>query len=119
MWEWNEDRGQFYLHQYVIQQPDLNLRNPDVMEDMLATMQFWLDKGADGFRMDAVPMMFEDERFLDEPKSETAPPDTPPEEYAYWDHPYTYNQPEVLPALTLFRVLNDIYGSKNGSTGTK
>ena len=53
-WEYREERGQFYLHQFVKGQPDLNYRNPKVMEEMLDVFRFWLDLGVDGFRMDAV-----------------------------------------------------------------
>jgi glycosidase len=57
-WEYREERGQFYLHQFVVGQPDLNYRNPKVMEEMLDVFRFWLDLGVDGFRMDAVSLTF-------------------------------------------------------------
>jgi len=60
MWEWREERQQFYLHQFVVEQPDLNYENPRVLTEMLAAVKFWLDMGVDGFRVDAVPHMFED-----------------------------------------------------------
>ena len=53
-WEYREERGQFYLHQFVVGQPDLNYRNPLVLEEMKDVFRFWLDLGVDGFRMDAV-----------------------------------------------------------------
>ena len=53
-WEFNEERGQFYLHQFVIGQPDFNFRNPAVIQEMKDVLTFWLDLGVDGFRMDAV-----------------------------------------------------------------
>ncbi len=53
-WEYREERGQFYLHQFVVGQPDLNYRNPKVLEEMKDVFRFWLDLGVDGFRMDAV-----------------------------------------------------------------
>ena len=53
-WKYRPERGQFYLHQFVEGQPDLNYRNPKVMEEMLDVFRFWLDLGVDGFRMDAV-----------------------------------------------------------------
>ena len=68
-WEYNEERGQFYLHQFVAGQPDLNFRNPLVVQEMLNVLSFWLDLGVDGFRMDAVAHIWEDGEFKDEPVS--------------------------------------------------
>lgn len=53
-WEWNSERQQFYLHQFVKEQPDLNYRNPLVQQEMEDVLRFWLDLGVDGFRQDAV-----------------------------------------------------------------
>ena len=68
-WEWNDQRQQFYLHQFVPGQPDLNYRNPDVLQAMKDVIAFWLDLGVDGFRMDAVAHIWEDESMPDEPLS--------------------------------------------------
>jgi alpha-glucosidase len=59
-WEWVPARGQFYYHKFYKQQPDLNWRNPAVEKAMFATMRFWLDRGVAGFRLDAIPALFED-----------------------------------------------------------
>ena len=53
-WEWDEATGQFYLHAFLPQQPDLNWRNPAVVDAMLDVLRFWLDRGVDGFRMDVL-----------------------------------------------------------------
>ncbi|XP_013161261.1 PREDICTED: maltase A1-like isoform X1 [Papilio xuthus] len=58
-WEWSEARQQFYLHQFAIEQADFNFRNPVVRQEMFNIMEFWLDKGADGFRVDALPYLIE------------------------------------------------------------
>uniref|UniRef100_T1GHW6 alpha-glucosidase n=1 Tax=Megaselia scalaris TaxID=36166 RepID=T1GHW6_MEGSC len=58
-WEWNDQRQQFYLHQFGTFQPDLNYRNPAVHDAMNKVMRFWLDKGIGGFRIDALPFMYE------------------------------------------------------------
>ncbi|KAE9538567.1 hypothetical protein AGLY_005666 [Aphis glycines] len=57
--QWNEIRQQYYLHQFFIQQPDLNFWNPLVRKDIKNILCFWLDKGVDGFRMDAVSHIYE------------------------------------------------------------
>ena len=59
MWEWNDKRRQYYLHQFLVSMPDLNWRNPKVVKAMDDVMVFWLDKGVDGFRIDAIPHLFE------------------------------------------------------------
>ena len=56
-WQWDETTKQFYLHYFAVKQPDLNWDNPKVREDVFALMEFWLDKGVDGFRMDVIPLI--------------------------------------------------------------
>ncbi|MEA2485098.1 MAG: maltose alpha-D-glucosyltransferase / alpha-amylase [Actinomycetota bacterium] len=60
-WTWDEDAGAFYWHRFFSHQPDLNYDNEEVQEQMLAALRFWLDLGLDGFRLDAVPYLFERE----------------------------------------------------------
>ncbi|MFE9745479.1 maltose alpha-D-glucosyltransferase [Saccharothrix saharensis] len=60
-WTYDPVRGQFYWHRFFSHQPDLNYENPHVQEAMLDTLRFWLDLGIDGFRLDAVPYLFEQE----------------------------------------------------------
>lgn len=60
-WEWDEVAGQYFLHRFLRHQPDLNYANPTVQEEMLAVVDFWLQQGIDGFRLDAVPFLFEEE----------------------------------------------------------
>ena len=58
-WTWDPVRGQYFWHRFFHHQPDLNFRNPEVKEAMLDALRFWLDLGIDGFRLDAVPYLFE------------------------------------------------------------
>ncbi len=58
---------QFYYHKFYKQQPDLNWRNPAVEKAMFDAMRFWLDRGVAGFRLDAIPTLFEDPQLRDEP----------------------------------------------------
>ena len=74
------------------EQPDLNYRNPAVIEEMLDILNFWMEKGVDGFRMDAVPWLFEDPDFKDEPLSGWS---NDPEDYLYLYHIYTFHYPDV------------------------
>jgi maltose alpha-D-glucosyltransferase/alpha-amylase len=60
-WTWDEVAGAYYWHRFFSHQPDLNYANPEVQEQMLAVIRFWLDLGLDGFRLDAVPYLFENE----------------------------------------------------------
>ena len=60
-WTWDETAGQYFWHRFYSHQPDLNYDNPAVRTEMLKVMQFWLDLGVDGFRVDAVPYLFERE----------------------------------------------------------
>ncbi|HLI76087.1 MAG TPA: alpha-amylase family glycosyl hydrolase, partial [Acidobacteriaceae bacterium] len=68
-WEWVPARQQFYYHKFYKQQPDLNYRNPAVEKAMLDTMRFWLDRGVAGFRLDAIPTLFEDPQLRNEPET--------------------------------------------------
>ena len=58
-WTWDPVRGQYYWHRFFSHQPDLNYDNPDVQKAMLDVLRFWLDLGIDGFRMDAIPYLYE------------------------------------------------------------
>ena len=60
-WTYDPVRGQFYWHRFFSHQPDLNYENPAVQEAMIDVLRFWLDLGIDGFRLDAVPYLFEEE----------------------------------------------------------
>ena len=66
-WTWDEATGQWYLHLFLPQQPDLNWRNPEVVEAMHGVLRFWLDRGVDGFRADVVHLIGKDEALPDQP----------------------------------------------------
>ena len=69
-WTWDETTEQWYLHNFLPQQPDLNWNNPQVVEAMHATLRFWLDRGVDGFRMDVVHLIGKDPALPDAPPAE-------------------------------------------------
>lgn len=66
-WTWDALTKQFYYHAFLSEQPDLNWRNQEVVAAMLDVMRFWLDRGVDGFRVDAIHHLFEDDGFADNP----------------------------------------------------
>ncbi|TCL66417.1 maltose alpha-D-glucosyltransferase/alpha-amylase [Rhizobium sp. BK251] len=70
-WSWDPVAGAYYWHRFYAHQPDLNFRNPIVVEELLKIMRFWLDKGVDGFRLDAVPHLIEREKTKSENLPET------------------------------------------------
>uniref|UniRef100_A0A1I8NRV1 alpha-glucosidase n=1 Tax=Stomoxys calcitrans TaxID=35570 RepID=A0A1I8NRV1_STOCA len=105
MWTWHAGRYEYYLHQFHAKQPDLNYRNPKVMEAMKDVFRFWLRRGASGFRVDAVPNVFEIApdaygNYPDEPRN---PSVNDPEDYMYHEHIYTVNQPETIDIVYQFR----------------
>jgi len=71
-WELSPETGQYYLHSFLAAQPDLNWDNPEVREAMKTAMRFWLDKGIDGFRMDAIDWLSKDVDLRDDPVDEHA-----------------------------------------------
>ena len=69
-WEWDEATGQFYLHIFFKEQPDLNWENEKVREDLYSMVRWWLDKGIDGFRLDAINIISKPEGYPDDPSTD-------------------------------------------------
>jgi len=112
-WKWEPRRGQYYLHNFLTSQPDLNFHNPQVRAQMLDEVAFWLDRGVDGMRLDVVNFYFHDARLRDNPpkppqerRREGAIADNP---YAFQHHCYDPSQPENLDFLRELRRLVDRY----------
>ncbi|WP_394827441.1 alpha-amylase family glycosyl hydrolase [Pendulispora albinea] len=72
-WQWDEATGQYYLHTFLPEQPDLNWRNPEVVAAMHEVMRFWLDRGVGGFRVDAPLPMMKDPAMRDNPPNPGRP----------------------------------------------
>lgn len=66
-WEYVEERGQYYLHLFAVEQPDLNWENPDLRNEVYENMEFWLKKGIDGFRLDSISLISKKQDFSDDP----------------------------------------------------
>ena len=90
-WEYMPQTKSFYYHKFYKQQPDLNWRNPEVEKAMFGVMQFWLDRGVAGYRLDAIPTLFEDPQQRDEPVLAGTNAQGDPN----LEHIYTDNLPEV------------------------
>jgi alpha-glucosidase len=101
-WEWAPARQQFYYHKFYKQQPDLNWRNPAVEAAMFAAMRFWLDRGVAGFRLDAIPELFEDPQLRDEP---VTAPGTNAQGDPLVSSVYTGNLPEVHGVMRRMRAM--------------
>jgi len=106
-WQWDEHTEQYYYHGFLSAQPDLNWRNPDVVKAMLGAMQFWLDKGVDGFRVDVIWHMIKDSLLRDNPIN----PDYRPEMATYnkFLPVFSTDQPEVHEIIKKMRELLDSY----------
>ncbi len=107
-WEWDEETEQYYYHAYLKEQPDLNWRNPEVRGAMYDVLRFWLDRGADGFRVDALRQLVKDERFRDNPPNpDHRPGDSP---YDALLPVYSTDRPEVHGIVREMRGVLDEYG---------
>ena len=112
-WEWNADRMQYYLHNFLKEQPDLNFHNPEVQNELLDIARFWLDRGVDGFRLDTINFYFHDKELRDNPaleperRNSSIAPEVNP--YNWQDHLHDKNQPENLEFLRKLRALMEEY----------
>ena len=112
-WTWDEPTGQYYFHQFLKEQPDLNWRNPELRQAMFDVIRFWLDRGVDGFRMDVVGMIMKDPEMRDNPPDPKADPDLPNNDiYGRNLHLYNEDQDEVHQILREFRKIFDQYGDR-------
>ena len=107
-WEWNPARRQYYLHNFLTSQPDLNFHNPAVQDAVLDVLRFWLERGVDGFRLDTVNYYFHDARLRNNPpakRKEHLPYAVNP--YDMQEHRYSKSQPENVDFLKRVRSLLD------------
>jgi alpha-glucosidase len=107
-WEWNPSRGQYYFHNFLIEQPDLNFHNPAVQDAVLDVMRFWLERGVDGFRLDTVNYYFHDRQLRNNPAARR-PRHLPyaVNPYDMQEHRYGKSQPENVAFLKRIRKLLD------------
>lgn len=107
-WTKDEATGQYYLHNFLPEQPDLNYRNPEVIHAMQEQIRFWLERGVDGFRIDVVDRMIKDDQFRDNPPN---PDYVPGKDNPMWSQKreFSENRPEVHPLIAEFRKTFDAY----------
>jgi alpha-glucosidase len=106
-WTWDETTQQYYLHNFLPEQPDLNWRNPQVRDAMFNALRFWLDRGVDGFRIDVIDRMLKHQDFLDNP---------PNPDWKDGDNPayqllrvHSERHPDVHELIAEFRAVFDEY----------
>ena len=100
--------GQYYYHAFLASQPDLNWRNRDVVGAMLNVLRFWLDRGVDGFRVDAIHHLIEAEDLTDNPINRDWRDGMAPAKQLLRDH--TVDHPQVHDAIAAMREISDRYG---------
>jgi len=112
-WQWDETRQQYYLHNFLTSQPDLNFHNSDVQDALLDVARFWLDRKVDGFRLDTINFYFHDAQLRDNPflppqqRNATIAPEVNP--YNHQEHLYDKNRPENIAFLKRLRATMDEY----------
>ncbi len=108
-WTWDTKREQYYFHNFLPAQPDLNVHNPDVQEAIFDTARFWLDRGVDGFRLDALNFLMHDPQLRDNPAIENPPSSLP---FDCQDHIYNKSHPDILDFLERLREVIEEYPDK-------
>lgn len=109
-WTWDARRGQYYMHTFLREQPQLNVANPAVQDALLEVARFWLDRGVDGFRLDALNHAMHDPALRDNP---TAPADgrVRSRPFDFQLKRYSQSQPGMIPFIERIRALCDGYGA--------
>ena len=109
-WEWDEATGQYYLHAFLKEQPDLNWRNPDLRAAMMDVLRFWLDRGVDGFRIDVLWHIVKAQGLPDNPPNPRWKPGRTERDMVLQLH--STDQPEAHAISADFRALADDYGDR-------
>lgn len=105
-WSWDTKREQYYFHNFLSAQPDLNMHNPEVQEAIFDTARFWLDRGVDGFRLDALNFLMHDPELRDNPTIAKPKSSAP---FDCQDHIYNKSHPAILGFLEKLRAVIDEY----------
>ncbi|PIE09311.1 MAG: alpha-glucosidase [Rhodobacterales bacterium] len=114
-WQWDSRREQYYLHNFLTAQPDLNFHEPQVQDALLDVVRFWLNRGVDGFRLDTINFYVHDAELRDNPplpmdqRNGSIAPSVNP--YNHQEHIYDKNRPENLEFLEKFRAVLEPFGA--------
>jgi alpha-glucosidase len=109
-WTWDARRGQYYLHNFLTSQPQLNGHHPDVQDALLNVARFWLDRGVDGFRLDALNFTMHDPALTDNPPA--APTNRQRSRpFDYQQHIHNQSHPAIPGFVERIRALTDEYGA--------
>jgi alpha-glucosidase len=110
-WTWDARRGQYYMHNFLSQQPQMNVHNPEVQEALLGVAKFWLDRGVDGFRVDAINFAMHDPELKDNPPA--------PHSNSVRTRPFDFqlkvhnqSHPDIPAFIERIRALLDQYGDR-------
>ena len=116
-WTWDARRGQYYLHNFLSSQPQLNVHNAQVQDALLGVMRFWLDRGVDGFRIDALNFAMHDPQLRDNPPAPaTDKPRTRPFDFQL--KKYNMSHPDIPHFIERIRALTDEYTDDSGAIFT-
>ena len=109
-WTWDARRGQYYLHNFLSSQPQINMHNARVQEAMLDVARFWLDRGVDGFRIDALNFAMHDPQLRDNPPAPAPPPGKPrTRPFDFQLKRYNQSHPDIPAFVARIRALTDRY----------
>jgi alpha-glucosidase len=111
-WKWDEATAEWYLHLFLEEQPDLNYRNPEVVEAMSKVIRFWLNRGAAGYRVDVMHGMIKDAQFRDNPPLDKVEWGSQTDVGLKQKHLYDVDQPEVHDIIRVFRRVIDEYDDR-------
>jgi alpha-glucosidase len=112
-WTLDPQTGQYYYHAYLAEQPDLNWRDPQVRQAMLQVLRFWLERGVDGFRVDALRHLIKDQRWRDNPPNPSYRPGGNP--YDALLPTYSADRPEIHEVISAMRRVLDEDGGAGGA----
>ncbi len=107
-WTWDARRQQYYLHNFLTSQPQLNGHNPDVQDALLAAGRFWLDRGVDGFRIDALNFAMHDPELRDNPPARLSNK-TRTRSFDFQQRLYNQSHPDIPVFIERIRALTDEY----------
>ena len=110
-WQWDGPRKQYYLHNFLTSQPDLNVHNEEVQEALLDVVRFWLDRGVDGFRLDALNFSMHDPQFRDNPPS-GVPLEQVTRPFDMQLHKFNQSHPDIPAFLEKVRAVMDEYQAR-------